>query len=242
MASNVKLLGLYLGTACLTFTLGLGLGSLLTSAVRCTESSVADSPIRNIDFENFTYPAWPIFGTSKGTFTLCNGEFPAERDRDGGLVAIGLSGGATYYDVTGDGIEDAIIGFSEDNGGGTAIVYAAYIYALQQGRPIFLWGFEAGDRADGGLRSIYGQNGELVIELKGKDKVIGKDLYASDDTYKGACCPEVFTRTRYRWNGSRFVQTANSEVLPLAGAPDTVPFPADDHRFTGRASKKPEAR
>lgn len=233
MQANVKAFHLYVGTAFLTFMLGVGFVTLwttllsqstaqyddLTRKVNCPmpHGQSPNSPIRNIDFENFTYPGKPIFGERKRTFTLHDGELPAERDRNGRPLDIGLSGGvAVYYDVTGDGIEDAIVVFHEDNHGGTAIVSAAYIYTLQRGRPVFLWGFEAGDRADGGLRSIYGQNGELIIELKGKHKVIGKDLYASDDTSMGACCSSVFTRTRYRWNGRRFVQRGDSEVLPLS--------------------------
>lgn len=187
--------------------------------------AVQNSPIRSIDFENFTYPASPIFGRRRKTFTLRDGVLPAKLDKHGWLEEVGLAGGATYFDVTGDGVEDAIVGFSQDNRGGTAIVYAAYIYTLQHGRPMFLWGFEAGDRADGGLRSIYGEDGELVVELEGKDKVIGKNLFAEDKTSAGACCPTLFTRTRYKWDGKRFRPKAPPEILPLDGEPDDGPFP-----------------
>src|SRR5690242_10256454 len=163
-------------TACLALMLSLGLVSVSLPAVR-SRSTYRVSSIRTVDFENFTYPARPIFGGRRTTFTLRNGELPVKYDRKGRPLDVGLSASARYYDVTGDGIEDAIIGFSEDNSGGSAIVYAAYIYTLRRGRPVFLWGFEAGDRADGGLRSIYGENGELVIELEGKNKVIGNNLY-----------------------------------------------------------------
>jgi hypothetical protein len=176
-----------------------------------------DSPIRSVDFGNFTYPAWPIFGDRRGkTFTLHEGELPVRLDKHGYLVEIGLSGGVdSYGDVTGDGIEEAIISFGEDNRGASAIVEAVYIYTMRHGRPAFLWGFEAGDRADGGLIRAYAENGELVVELEGKDKIIGKDLYAEDETSRGACCPTMFTRTRYEWRDGHFRQKGDAEVLPI---------------------------
>lgn len=180
--------------------------------------SQPDSPIRSVDFSNFTYPAWPIFGNRRGmTFTLHEGELPAKLDKHGYLIELGLTGGVdSYGDVTGDGIEEAIILFGEDNRGGSAIVEAVYIYTMRRGRPAFLWGFEAGDRADGGLRHAYAENGELVIELEGKDKIIGKDLYAKDETSHGACCPAMFTRTRYEWRDGRFRRKGEAEVLPIS--------------------------
>ena len=77
------------------------------------------------------------------------------------------------------------------------------------------WAFETGDRADGGYKKVSAENGELVVELQGKNKVIGRDLYADDGTHTGLCCPTHFTRTRYKWAHNRFRQTGKSEVLPL---------------------------
>ena len=187
--------------------------SLLAEA---SPTPTPNSPIRSIDFSNFTYPAWPIFGNRRGKrFTLRDGELPMKLDKDGYPVEVGLSGGVdSYGDATGDGVEDAIIWFSEDNRG-SAIVNAAYIYTLKRNRPVFLWGFEAGDRADGGLQRVYAENGELVVELEGKDKIIGQDLFAEDETSHGACCPTMFTRTRYEWRDARFRQKGEAEVLPL---------------------------
>jgi hypothetical protein len=176
------------------------------------------SAIRSVDFENYTYPAWLIFDNRKKTFTLQDGELPAQLDKNGWLVEVGLSVDVDYDDVTGDGIEDAILRFGLDNRGGSAIVEAVYVYAMRRGRPAFLWGFLAGDRAEGGLKSVYGDNGELVVELNGRDKIVGTNLYATDETSQGACCPMVFTRTRYQWRGNRFRQKGEAEVLPLYSA------------------------
>ena len=121
-----------------------------------------------------------------------------------------------YGDVTGDGLEEAIVILYAELGG-TESAGDVFIYTLRNGRPVLLWKFATGDRAQGGLRRIYADNGEFVIELAGKDKIIGRDLYADDGTSTGACCPTVFTRTRYRWSNGRFRQRGTAEILPFTG-------------------------
>jgi hypothetical protein len=59
------------------------------------------------------------------------------------------------------------------------------------------------------------RHSELVIELEGKNKYIGGDLYADDGTSQGDCCPTMYTRTRYKWNGRRFVRQGQPESFPL---------------------------
>lgn len=130
----------------------------------------------------------------------------------------------SYGDVTGDEAEEAMVVFFE-NVKGTAIPYYVYVYTLKKGSPKLLWSFETGDRADGGLRQAYAENGELVIELYGNGKVIGGDLYAEDGTTGGDCCPTHFTRARYQWQGNRFQQKGKEEILsnPVGGAPVVMP-------------------
>jgi hypothetical protein len=159
-------------------------------------SPTPDSPIRRIDFENVAYPNYPDYDSEKeGRITLKPGE-----------------GGPHYLsfgDVTGDGEEEAmaVLGISLR---GSAIPDYVYIFTLKRGRLKLLWDFETGDRADGGFKRIYAAQGNLVIELYGKDRFIGGKLYKGDE---GLCCPSSFTRTRYKWNGKRFVMTGR-EVLP----------------------------
>jgi hypothetical protein len=122
--------------------------------------------------------------------------------------------------VTGDGEEEAMVVLPLESRG-SAIPYYVYIFTLEQGQPKLLWNFETGDRADGGLKQIYAENGELVIELYGKDRVIGGDLYKGDE---GLCCPSSFTRALYKWTGKGF-QLAGKESLPHSrgGASLTMP-------------------
>ena len=77
--------------------------------------------------------------------------------------------------------------------------------------PKLLWKFATGDRADGGMRRIAAENGELVVELFGVGAAIGKKLYGTEDV--GACCPKHFTRLKYRWVGTKFQPDGPAEVF-----------------------------
>jgi len=160
------------------------------------QSSVTSrSTIRSVDFDNLPYPNFPDYsGPEKKRMTLKAGE--------GGPNFI------NYGDVTGDGIEDAMVAL-ESPTRGSAVVDYVYIFTIENGKPQLVWDFETGDRADGGLRNVYPENGHLVIELFGKGRVIGGQLYRGDE---GLCCPSSITRTRYKWTGKRFEEISR-EVL-----------------------------
>jgi hypothetical protein len=119
-----------------------------------------------------------------------------------------------YFDVTGDGIDDAIVDIVWHTGG-SAQPDLIYIYTIRRDRPKLLWTFQTGDRADGGLKDIRSENGQLVLELYGKDKIPGRNFYVDDATNGGLCCPRLFTRTTYVWRGNRFRQSGKAEVLRL---------------------------
>ncbi len=174
-----------------------------------------DSPIRKLDFGNFVFPKLPSGKCSKQKIALVNGRYDAPEDLvprkipsvDCWSVALGL---INYGDVTGDGEEDAIVTLYAELGG-TEGSQDVYIYAFGVRRPKLLWKFATGDRADGGPRRIYAENGKLVIELYGIGTAIGKKLYGTEDV--GACCPNHYTRTKYRWIENHFRQDGKEEVL-----------------------------
>ncbi len=122
--------------------------------------------------------------------------------------------------ITGDGDEGAMVGLGINNNG-SAIPDYVYLFTMEKGKVKLIWDFETGDRADGGLRNVYAENGQLVIELFGKDRVIGGQLYRGEE---GLCCPGSFTRARYKWTGKRFEQTS-TEVLnnPSGNANPVMP-------------------
>ena len=178
--------------------------------------------IRPIDFGNFRYPAHTgnltySSRTAKGkpTYTLRDGELKPKYDKRGHPITMWLKlGDVDYVDLTGDGREEAVVDLAWITGG-SAMPDLVYIYTFRNGRPKLLWAFETGDRADGGLKDIRAEGGKLVVELYGKDKIIGHDLFGNDDTKNGDCCPSMFTRTKYVWRGNRFRRLAKPEVLLL---------------------------
>jgi len=166
-----------------------------TDAKRPFEGPVTPS-IRSIDFANFAYPAKYVFTTHEKEFTLRQGRFAGDDKHN----AISLAY-VTFGDVTGDGLEDAMVTLAPVlTGSATPLV--TYIYTLSNNQPRFLWAFRTGDRADGGLRRVYSENGKLVIER------------FSSDGSKGACCPVAFTRKYYAWNGKEFQTVGPVETLP----------------------------
>jgi hypothetical protein len=178
-------------------------------------SPTPDSPIRKIDFENFSYP-FPDEPKGRKRIRLRDGEQPPTQFSKHGIphdIGYGLTD-VSYGDLTGDGIEEAIVILALIHSG-TGITSYIYIYTLRPGRPALLWSFATGDRADGGFQKVAAENGELVVELRGRNKVIGTDLYADDGTNKGDCCPDAFTRTRYRWRDGRFRLQRTPEVVFL---------------------------
>lgn len=180
-----------------------------------------DSPIRKIDFENFTYPWLKGYRGANSAypgkyFKLKNGKLPHRIFSKHGIPHdVSISGTEIgYCDLTNDKKEEAIVMLFPSHSG-TGITSFFYIYTLQSNKPKLLWSFETGDRADGGFKEIYVEDSILVIELDGKNKYIGGNLYAEDETSKGACCPTMYTRTRYKWNGKRFVMQGKPESYPL---------------------------
>jgi len=180
--------------------------------------SSSDSTIRQIDFANFTYPSRVVgeAALEAGGFKVRNGELlPKRKDEIGRPLSTSLFlKGVTYGDVTADGTEEAIIDLAWGTGG-SSIPDLVCIYGLSKRKPKLLWAFATGDRADGGYKNVFAEHGQLVVELKGKDEIIGRNLFENDGTNNGACCPIYFTRTRYAWVRNRFRQQGESEVLPL---------------------------
>jgi hypothetical protein len=163
--------------------------------------------IRSIEFANFTFPRTASLrnpGDPK-TFRLKTGEFPETENGVGMYLA-----DVRYGDVTGDGTEEAMVRLSIHTGG-SSMPNCLYIYTLKGNRPRLLWAFVTGDRANGGLRSIYAEGGRLVVELYGRGARIGGKLRGTEDA--GVCCAKSITRTRYQWRRGMFRQFGKSEVF-----------------------------
>jgi hypothetical protein len=183
------------------------------------QSIAAQRSIRQVNFKNFSYPLkdyllghgelkWLSTQVAGGprlrTIQLKGGENlqkePIGKIGDGGYYEVS---GFTlqqvkYADLTGDGKEDAIVVLLYQSGGTQTTNYI-YIYSLENGKPRLLAYCHTGSRAYLGLYKVYGEHGNLVVELLDPRK------------REGDCCSSGFVRTRCRWDGGRFVAVGRNE-------------------------------
>jgi len=169
------------------------------------------SPIRDVDFKNFIY-SWTedLSSDDEKTFVLQNGRRPLETKEKIGVSFVGVD----YGDVTGDGVEEAFVNLSVGTGGSSQ-PNMIYVYTLENQKPKLLWNFETGDRAEGGFKKIYAEDGKLVVETFGKSEFEdGKWKFdIPEGKFKGLCCPSVYTKIRFKWNGEKFVVAGAPEIF-----------------------------
>lgn len=177
-----------------------------TEASRQPESLPAAADIRSVGFRNFDYPK--IRGETDTEIYLRNGidRNPfrdLNRNAEPGSPANGEAwlGQLLYgYD---DAVQPIAVVVVHVNGGGTMTVSEIFLYKLAAGAPKLLWSFETGDRADGGLRTIYFERGNLVLELYQE---------GSEDP---ACCASHFARHFYGWKNGQLLESGDQEWIPL---------------------------
>jgi hypothetical protein len=161
--------------------------------------------IGKFDFKNYKYPLPRGWQDSDGKeVELIDGKRSMEMTEEVGRI--GLSYVTTkFFDVTADGEDDAFVILKIETGG-AAIPQLVYVFQWKDEQPEMIWYFRTGDRADGGLKDIRAENGEVVIELFGQDRYIVGELDTAKVTgdEEQLCCPTFFTKSRYKWNGNVF--------------------------------------
>ena len=178
------------------------------------------SPLGTFDFKNFTYPLPRGWQHPDGDeLTLTNGKLvpkfqdvdedmsPEEKAERRAARRIGMSYVTTkFLDANGDRSDEAAVILKIETGG-AAIPQLVYVYEWKDGKPELLWNFRTGDRADGGLKDLRVESGELVVELYGQDRFLLGQTETGKITgdEEQLCCPIYFTRTTYRWNGKNFL-------------------------------------
>ncbi|KXK07175.1 MAG: hypothetical protein UZ17_ACD001000137 [Acidobacteria bacterium OLB17] len=184
-------------------------------------NTTTTSPLGTFDFKNHTYELPRGWQNPDGTaeLTLVDGKVapveattrddmdPAEKAAVKAERRIGMSYVATkYFDLTGDGVDEALVVLKIETAG-SAIPQVVYVFTWKDGKPELIWPFRTGDRSDGGLKNLYPENGELVVELFGKDRFLLGQTETGKITgdEEQLCCPTHFTRTRYKWNGKNFL-------------------------------------
>jgi hypothetical protein len=196
------------------------------------------SPIGTFDFKNYTYELPRGWQNPDGTteITLVNGKVPPvegkvsdemsdeEKAEEKTKRRIGLSYVTTkYFDANGDGEDEAIVILKIETAG-SAIPQLVYLFSWKDSEPELVWPFRTGDRADGGLKDIRTENGQLVIELFGQDRfVLGQtETGKITDDREQLCCPTYFTRSFSNWNGKNFLLHGKRLTFSLAD-PQAMP-------------------
>jgi hypothetical protein len=194
-------------------------------------NKTTESAIGKFDFKNFTYPLPRGWENPDGSdITLVNGRRqPVGIEAKGDLTdeekvevkanrRIGLSYVTTkYLDVNNDNEDEALVVLKIETGG-AAIPQVVYVYSWKDGKPELFWSFRTGDRADGGLKDMRVENGQLVVELYGQDRFLLGQMETGKITgdYEQLCCPSYFSRTFYKWNGKSFLMQGKRLTYTIA--------------------------
>ncbi len=186
------------------------------SSIKPSSTLIPNSPIRNFDFKNFSYPeaVYGYLSRKKGIGNLGRSRYFYKLE-DGGELEIRDKSGLlknspaslsslVYEDLTGDSEPEALIELSILTGG-SAMANELYVYTWSHKHPQKIFSFSTGDRADGGFRKMYAENGDLMIELNAGDE------NAPDCD---GCQSTRLMRIRYKWDGRKFVKV-NQELLPI---------------------------
>lgn len=197
----------------------------------------SSTPLSTFDFKNHSYPLPRGWQNPDGSEAqLVNGKIAPvsaaisedmadeEKIKARTERRIGLSHVVTkYFDATGDGMDEAVVILKIETTG-NAIPQIVYVYGWKDEKPELLWHFRTGDRADGGLKDIRPENGQLVVELFGQDRYLLGEIETGKITgdEEQLCCPTHFTRTVYKWNGKNFLRQGDRLTFLTAG-PDKTP-------------------
>ena len=188
-----------------------GVPTLTPSPIQKTSS-----PIGNFDFKNYTYPLPRGWQGSMNEITLQNGSAPLSMEEDDRKIGARFVG-VKYGDVTGDGQDEAFVIIKIETGG-AALPQVVYVFDWKNEEPEKIWYFRTGDRADGGLRDLRVENGDLIVELYGQDRYIFGDVetmkIVGDE--EQLCCPNYFTRNRYKLINGRFTLQGKRQTFSIA--------------------------
>jgi len=186
----------------------------------------AQTGIRQVDFQNFTYEPFCI-GEETSDVTVKGGEFSEEKEVEGYTERFYFSVTVQGYgDIDGDGREEAVIN-SICNTGGTGNFSEGFVYTMKNGKPALLARIEGGDRAHGGIREIKVEK-NLVIVQRNDVGELG-----------GACCPEYVVTSRYKRNGKEHIAVGKDERRELYPS-KRVEFAKGTSRSTFKVNFSPD--
>lgn len=196
-------------------------------------SASAQSDIKEVDFNNFTYQ--PYCGNAEPqTMTVTKGLFFEEKDVTPAATPETPAKNAKptptpqtpirvierryfkpyttiYGDLNGDAINEAIV-LTTCSRGGVESYTEGFIYGIKDGSAGLLARIEGGDRALGGLRSVKIENGSIVVERSRPD-------FTND-----ACCAEFAETTGYRLADGSLIAIGEKTSVELY-PPTRLQFP-----------------
>lgn len=180
-----------------------------------------DDPIGSFDFRNYSYPLPRGWQEVDGKdLSLVNG-FRRTTEEKIGMEYLTTK----YFDATGDGEDEAIV-ILQIGTAGSAIPHLVYVFQWKEDKPDLIWYFRTGDRADGGLKRIYPEDGDIAVELFGQDRYIYGEmetLKITGDDFQ-LCCPKYYTKTKYKWKNGSFRMDGDRLTYSISD-PDAAPVP-----------------
>ena len=173
----------------------------------------AAAEIRNVDFGNFTFRIgnFRITMSENSQVGACakrRGEVPA------GDVWNVVPENIAYGDLDGDGREEAAVPLFANACGGTMITgERVLVYTLRGGRPTLLPEFDYVDEGcEKGKECGFSRSPvPLVVYDKDEKALVIENQYQTE--VDATCCPSLYRRTWYRWDGSRFRPYKKSDVM-----------------------------
>ena len=165
-------------------------------------TAAAQSDIHGVDFKNFTYHPH-CAGEDTEAVLIKNGEFSKQTPMDGYVDRFYFNVfDVTYGDLNGDGKDEAVV-LTTCNTGGTGNFTEGFVYTMKAGKPAMIADIPGGDRAAGGLRRAWVDNGYLFVD-------------ANEETEdSGACCPRAAVVTKYKVAGGNLTTVGEPQYRDL---------------------------
>ena len=169
--------------------------------------------IRSVDFGNFTFrvgksPITMRENLQVGACAKRQGEAPT------GDVWNVVPENIAYGDLDGDGREEAVVPIFANACGGTIITgERVLVYTLRGGRPTALPEFDYVDKGcEKGKECGFTRSPVPLVKYDAEEKaVVIENQYQTEGD--ATCCPSLYRRTWYRWDGSGFRAYKKSDVM-----------------------------
>jgi hypothetical protein len=160
------------------------------------------SDIRQVDFKNFTYIR-RADEKRANAIRLRNSNYTSADGAQSFLMRI------TYGDLTGDGIEEAVVLLRGQNTRTSRTLDEVFIYTLEKGKVVLLTNFEGGKRGDY-ICSV--NDPESNFKVENQRLILDLAVALEGDPQ---CDPTRYYTITYRWDSSRMIEVERSALKPL---------------------------